>query len=187
MTNKVLFIQGAGTAAHKEDESLAASLQQLLGEEYDVHFPLMQDEADARYEVWKRQIQREVDRLGDGIILVGHSVGASVLLKCVAEGELKTPFAGIFLIGTPFWGGSGWTYEGYEELVLPRHLSDSVSRDAPVFLYHSRDDEVVPFAHLASYAEALSRATVRELDPPRGHQLNSDLSEVAADIKHLPR
>jgi uncharacterized protein len=43
---------------------------------------------------------------------------------------------------------------------------------------------VVPFAHLALYAEQLPQATIREFDG-RGHQLNNDLSEVAADIASL--
>jgi hypothetical protein len=43
---------------------------------------------------------------------------------------------------------------------------------------------MVPFAHLALYAEQLPQATVCELDE-RGHQLNDDLSEVAADIRSL--
>jgi len=55
---------------------------------------------------------------------------------------------------------------------------------ASIFLYHSRDDEVVPFADLALYTEDLPRATVREFGE-RGHQFNNDLTEVAADIKRL--
>jgi pimeloyl-ACP methyl ester carboxylesterase len=55
----------------------------------------------------------------------------------------------------------------------------------PIFLYQSRDDEVVPFEHLTKYAAKLPQAVVRELDG-RGHQLGDDLSEVAADIRSLP-
>ena len=54
----------------------------------------------------------------------------------------------------------------------------------PVFLYHGRDDEIVPFAHAGLYAKALPHAVVRPLDG-RNHQLNDDLSEVAADIRRL--
>jgi hypothetical protein len=43
---------------------------------------------------------------------------------------------------------------------------------------------VIPFAHLALYAEQLPQASVREFDG-RGHQFNNDLSEVAADIISL--
>ena len=37
-----------------------------------------------------------------------------------------------------------------------------LAEDLPVFFYHSRDDEVVPIAHLALYAERLPQATMRE-------------------------
>jgi predicted alpha/beta hydrolase family esterase len=50
-------------------------------------------------------------------------------------------------------------------------------------MYHSRNDEIVPFAHLALYAEKMPHAQIRSLE--RGHQLNGDLSEVVADIKSL--
>lgn len=51
-----------------------------------------------------------------------------------------------------------------------------------IFLYHSRDDEVVPFAHLALYAEKLPHATIRAFDN-RGHQFQQGLSEVVKDIQ----
>jgi pimeloyl-ACP methyl ester carboxylesterase len=54
----------------------------------------------------------------------------------------------------------------------------------PIFFYHGRNDETVPFAHLALYAEKFPKATIRVLDR-RGHQLGNDLSEVAADIESL--
>jgi hypothetical protein len=43
---------------------------------------------------------------------------------------------------------------------------------------------VVPFAHLALYAEKLPQASIHEFDG-RGHQFDDDLSEVARDIKEL--
>ena len=105
-------------------------------------------------------------------------------MKCMSEIEVNKPIAGIFLIATPFWGGNGWRYEGYEELALPKGFAARLPKGAKLFLYHSRDDEVAPFAHLALYAEQLPQATVREFNG-RGHQFNNDLSEVAADIISL--
>ena len=52
---------------------------------------------------------------------------------------------------------------------------------ARIFLYHSRDDEVVPFAHLALYAAKLPQATIRQFDEG-GHQIGNDLADVAEDI-----
>jgi uncharacterized protein len=56
----------------------------------------------------------------------------------------------------------------------------------PMFLYYSRDDEVVPLEHLALYKAKLPQATVREFDGC-GHQFGDDLSEVARDIREVVR
>jgi predicted alpha/beta hydrolase family esterase len=185
MKKQVLFIHGAGEGAYEADKRLAASLQQSLGPGYEVHYPAMPDEENAPYEQWKQQIEQALATMQGPIVLVGHSVGASVLIKCMSESEVTKPIAGMFLIANPFWGGNGWRYEGYEELALPEGFASRLPKGASLFLYHSRDDETVPFAHLALYAEQLPQATVRALDG-RGHQLNDDLSEVAADILRLP-
>ena len=184
MKKHVLFIHGAGEGAYAADKKLAASLQHSLGPEYDVHCPAMPDEENAPYDQWKHHIEKELATMQEPIMLIGHSVGASIIMKCMSEIEVQKPIAGIFLMATPFWGGNGWRYEGYEELALPKGFAARLPKGASLFLYHSRDDEVVPFAHLALYAEQLPQATVREFDG-RGHQFNNDLSEVATDITNL--
>ena len=184
MTKHVLLIQGAGTGACEEDKKLAASLTKSLGTDYEVHYPAMVDEENAPYEQWTQQIEQELAAMQGPIILVGHSVGASVLIKWLSETEVRTPIGGIFLTATPFWGGNGWLYEGYEELALPEEPATKLPTGVSIFLYHCRDDETVPFDHLAHYAQVLPQATVREL-AAGGHQLNNDLSEVARDIKTL--
>jgi predicted alpha/beta hydrolase family esterase len=97
-------------------------------------------------------------------------VGGAVLLRHLSEAKIDKPVAGVFIIAAPYWGAEEW------QAGLPAGL--------PVFLYHSRDDEVVPFAHLAQFAEKFPQATIREFDG-RGHQFNNDLSAVAEDIKGL--
>jgi predicted alpha/beta hydrolase family esterase len=184
MTKHVLFIHGAGTGAYDEDKKLATSLGKVLGTDYEVHYPAMVDEENAPYEQWKQQIEKELAAMPGLIMLAGHSVGASVIAKWMSETEVKQPIAGIFLIATPFWGGDGWRYEGYEELALPEAPAAKIPEGVSIFLYHCRDDETVPFDHLALYAQVFPQAAVRELDAG-GHQLNNDLSEVASDIKTL--
>jgi predicted alpha/beta hydrolase family esterase len=184
MRRQVLFIQGAGQGAYEEDKELVSSLRQALDPEYEVRYPAMPDEENAPYERWKHQIEAELASMRGPIMLVGHSVGASIIIKCMSEIELNEPIAGICLIATPFWGGDGWRYEGYEELALPKAFATKLPKGARIFLYHCRDDEIVPFDHLALYAQVLPQATVRELDQG-GHQLSNDLSVVAKDLKSL--
>ncbi|HYG18450.1 MAG TPA: alpha/beta hydrolase [Ohtaekwangia sp.] len=185
MKTNVLFIQGAGNGAYEEDKKLAESLRNSLNAGFEVHYPAMKDEADADYHTWAAQIREESALLDGPLIFVGHSVGASVLIKFFSETETPKTIRGIFLMAAPFWGGEGgWTYEGYETLALPDESACKLSKDVPVFFYHSRDDETVPFAHLALYAKRLPNATIHAREGG-GHQLNNDLSGVADDIKRL--
>ena len=63
---------------------------------------------------------------------------------------------------------------------------DILVRNYPGMVYHCRDDEVVPFEHLALWARDLPRASVHALETG-GHQFNNDLSSVAQDIASLIR
>ncbi len=184
MTKQVLFIQGAGQGAHEEDKELADELQELLGPEYEVRCPEMPDEKNAPYEQWKRAIEQELAKMKGPVILIGHSVGGSVLIKCMSEVKTDDRIVGLALLATPFWGGDGWLYEGYEKLELAKGFAAKLPKSARLFLYQSTDDEIVPFAHLALYAQVLPGATVRELSKG-GHQLNGVLPVVAKDIRTI--
>ena len=46
MKKQVLFIQGGGKGAHEADNKLAVSLQDALGDEYNVVYPKMPEEDD---------------------------------------------------------------------------------------------------------------------------------------------
>ena len=181
MKRRVLFLHGGGEGAHEEDERLAANLRDGLGAAYDVRCPKMPDEDSPRYEAWRDRITQEFAELDGEVILVGHSLGASILLKYLSEGELEKPVAGLFLIAPPYWGAEDWEVSEYE---LREDFASRLPGDLPMFFYHSRDDEVVPFVHLALYGERLPQAHLHEVDG-RGHQFDDDLSEVARDIERL--
>lgn len=184
MTKEVLFIQGGGEGAYVEDGKLAASLQAALGSDYRVRYPQMPNEDAPEYPAWKAQILAELAQMSGKPILVGHSLGGSLMVKTLVEApEAAAKAAGLFLIASPYWGAEDWDVEEY---ALPENFAAQLPNGLPIFLYHSRDDEWVPFAHEALYAEKLPQAQVRQFDG-RGHQFNDDLSEVAADIARLQR
>lgn len=184
MKQQILFIQGGGDGAYKVDQELVLRLGSALGRACELRYPKMPRENDPDYNRWRARIRQELAALDDGAILVGHSLGGSFLLKCISEEKIGKTIAGIILIAAPYWGGDGWRYEGYERVALPEDFASKLPRGTPIFFYHGSDDEVVPFAHLALYAEKMPRAVVRALEG-RGHQLNNDLTEVAADIRNL--
>jgi predicted alpha/beta hydrolase family esterase len=88
--------------------------------------------------------------------------------------------AGLFLLATPYWGAD--QFWKWDEAQLAKDVAAKLQSIPRIFLYHSRDDETVPFAHLALYAAKLPQATIRVVDG-RGHQFGNDLAEVAEDIR----
>jgi predicted alpha/beta hydrolase family esterase len=183
MTKQVLFLHGAGDGAYEEDMKLTESLRYALGSEYNVMYSAM-SEVDVGYEDWKPHMEELLAEIQGPVILVGHSVGGSMLLKYLSEVKIAKPLAGIFLLAVPFWGGDGWRYEGYEALTLPADLEAKLPKDAKVFMYQCQDDEIVPFEHLILYAELLPRA-VKCSVKQGGHQFNGGLTIIVQDIKGL--
>ena len=180
----VLFVHGAGEGAYEEDRLLVASLRDALGPSCEVRYPRMPLEESARYADWTARIAAALPPRGSEVILVGHSVGGSVLLRYLCEEPVEASIAGLFVIAAPFWGADAfWVWD---EGRLPEDAAEKLAIVPRIFLYHCRDDEVVPFSHLALYSARLPQAAVRPLDVG-GHQLGNDLAGVALDFDVLGR
>ena len=179
MATQVLFIQGGSEGAYEADRLLADSLQKALGQGYRVRYPRLPNEDDPQYDAWKTVIEASLAETVGEIALVGHSLGAFMLLRSLAETKPPADLVGLFLIATPFVSETeGWRFP---DMAPPKSFAEKLAA-VPVFLYHSRDDEVVPFEHLALYRAKLPRATTRVFEG-RGHQFRNDLGEVADDIR----
>ena len=184
MAGQVLFIQGAGKDVHDHwDDKLVASLERDLGENYTVRYPRMPGENDPGYQAWKVALLREFESLEDGAILVGHSVGGTILLHLLAEQPPMPRPAGLFLIAAPFIGEGGWPSDDIDDRA---DFAERLPPGLPVYLYRGTADAVVPGAHAQLYAKAIPHAVFRMLDH-RDHQLDNDLSDLARDIRSLDR
>ncbi len=183
MKKTVLFIQGGGNGGYKADKPLAASLQTVLGNDYTVHYPqMLPDETIPDFAPqWLNQIGKQIAAAKDGLILTGHSLGASMLIKYFSENQVNISVAGMFLVAPPFWSGSE---EWVQPLKLREGFADKLPRDLPTFFYHCADDDIVPFDHFTHYKRLLPWAVFRKI-ASGGHQFNNDLSVVATDIKNL--
>ena len=176
----VLFIQGGGEGAHEEDALLAASLQKALGVEFDVRYPQMPGESDPDMQTWKAKIASELKTRDGEVILVGHSLGGAALLKYLSEEKVEKSIAGLFLLAAPSRDEENWNFD---DLRLPPDLAARLSSIPRIFLYHNRDDKIVPFNHLMLHAARLPRAVILEGERG-GHQFGNDLANVANDIRN---
>jgi hypothetical protein len=184
MIAQVLFIQGGGQGVHDDwDDKLVQSLETELGPDYAVRYPRMPNEADPRYETWRAVLKEEFATLDDGAILVGHSIGATILINTLAEEPPHFKPEGVFLISAPFVGDGGWQSD---EIARLADLGVKLAGDLPIYLYHGDADEIVPPQHARLYAKALPHAHLRCI-AGRDHQLNNDMSDVAADIRTIER
>jgi len=86
----------------------------------------------------------------------------------------------VVLIGAPFMGVGGWPGEEFE---LPCDLGARLPQGVWVHVFHGLDDQTVSSSHAELYARAIGQARLHLL-PGRDHQLNDDLSDVAAMIRH---
>jgi predicted alpha/beta hydrolase family esterase len=179
---QVLFVQGAGEGAHDEwDSKLVASLQAELGADYEVRYPRMPNEDDPHYAAWRPAIEKELAALDDDAILVGHSIGGTMLVNVLAEQWTGSKLGALFLIAAPFVGDGGWPSDEFNS---SEDLGLKLPKNAPVHIYHGLEDEEVPPAHADLYASAIPQAKVHRVTG-RDHQFNNDLLEVAAEIKSL--
>ncbi len=177
---QILFIQGGGAGVHDEwDDKLVESLRRELGSEYEVRYPRMPDEGDPSYARWSTAIRREMAALDDGAVLVGHSVGATILVNALVEQPPEKGLKAIMLIAAPFVGEGGWPTGEFE---LASDLGASLPSGVQVHVFHGLQDDTAPPSHADLYALAIPQAQVHQLSG-RDHQLNNDLSEVAEAIR----
>jgi predicted alpha/beta hydrolase family esterase len=141
----------------------------------------MPDEADPTYAAWKAALEQEIAALDDGAILIGHSIGGTILINALSENPPDRKLSGVFLVAPPFVGAGGWPSE---DINPSPELGTRLPVATPIYLYHGSADDTVPFAHIDLYVRAIPYALVRRLEG-RNHQLNDDLAEVAADVRSL--
>ena len=177
---QVLFIQGGGEGTHDEwDDKLVDSLRAELGDAYEVRYPRMPVENDPSYAAWVPTIRQAMATLEDGAVVVGHSVGGTILVHAISEEPPQVTLGGIVLVAAPFVGHGGWPGDEFQ---LGSDLGARLPQGVPVHVFHGLDDDTAPPEHADLYARAIPQAQVHRL-PGRDHQLGNDLAEVASAIR----
>jgi predicted alpha/beta hydrolase family esterase len=179
MKNQVLFIQGGGDDGYKADAKMVDSLRAALGNGFELMYPELKSDESVPDFGWPEQIGKAINDIKGDFILVGHSLGASLILKYVSETSIPKKIRGIFLLATPFWSGNEDWKRG---LLLKDDFPGKLPGDIPINMYHNTDDEVVPFEHLALYRAKLPNAEFHE-GKKGGHQFNNELVFLAKEIK----
>ena len=158
------------------------SLKKELGNKFDVLLPQMPNQMNAKYDEWKILFKKIAPLLRNNVILIGHSLGAIFLVKYLSENNFPKKILATLLISAPY--GEEDTAESLGDFVLPKSLNKLNNQGGRIFLYHSKDDVVVPYTHLEKYKKVLSGAIIREFKK-RGHFNQPKFPELVKDIKNL--
>ncbi|MFZ1987737.1 MAG: alpha/beta hydrolase [Minisyncoccia bacterium] len=156
-------------------------LSETLGEAYEVIAPRMPNGNNAKYVEWKIYFEKFIPFLRDGVIFVGHSLGGIFLAKYLSEEFFPKKICAAFLVAAPF---SAAAQHSLGDFILSSDLRKFLQQGGQIFLYHSKDDEVVPFSNFEQYVSLLPDAKNRVFDD-RNHLNQEDFPELLIDIKTL--
>ena len=135
--------------------------------EFEVLQIRMPNSNNAQYAEWKTMFEKALPLITENDILIGHSLGGIFLAKYLSENNLK--IHDLHLVATPS------TKCGSFE--LKKDIS-SISRNVQnIFLWHSTDDFVVPFAETEFYTNNLPKLELNTFDD-RGHFNDSEFVEL---------
>jgi predicted alpha/beta hydrolase family esterase len=177
---KIFFAHSAGPqdGRGKGCYDLVMYLKSKLSDEFEILFPIIEKPESPAYVKFKKMFESAFAEITEPVILIGHSLGGSTLLKYLSEEKPEISISGLFLIATPHWKSN------MKEFELKPNFQASIKNVQAIFLYHSKNDNEVPFEHLKFYENAFKTATVHEL-PGKEHTFPKGLPELVADIKNI--
>lgn len=156
------------------------TLQEKLGDRYEVIRLQMPCKWNAKYLEWKIWFEKFAPFFQENAIFVGHSLGGIFLAKYFSEESYSRKIKALFLVAAPY---SSSDTESLADFVLKGSVVPLAEKTSSIYLYHSSDDPVVSISELEKYQTDLPNATSR-LFNDRGH-FRGELPEIIADIEKL--
>ena len=155
-----------------------------FGDSHDVLYPSMPNSHNARYEEWKIWFERYFEYLISDIILIGHSHGGLFLAKYLSENTPPINIVALYLIAAPFSGEDLGDEDGGDFVFDTSKLENIAKQCGKIYVFHSKDDPIVPVSHGTFYKKALSTAKYIEFED-RGHFLTEEFPELIENIRKL--
>ena len=175
----ILFIHAAGSQdTDDSSQPLLRGLRQALPTGDTIDTPIMPDPDDPDASAWGKAVRTHMAAIEEDFVAVGHSLGASTIVKELAEHGVPSNLRGVLTLAMPFW--PDWKIADYA-------VPEDVSRlaDLPLILYFSSEDETVAIDHLDRYGKLLPHATLRRVSGTDHLFDKAPLDKIAADIASL--
>ncbi|KND52079.1 MAG: hypothetical protein AB202_04070 [Parcubacteria bacterium C7867-007] len=164
-----------------KSKSWKRELGDTLGTEYEVYNPQMPNAENAKYLEWKIWFEKFIPYLADDIILIGHSLGGIFLAKYLSENDFPKKIKATFLVAAPY---NTPTEHPRADFNILTPLTKLEEQGGKIFIYHSKDDQVVPYSNFEHYQADLPNAHLQIFESA-GHFNDEKLPEIISDIEAL--
>jgi len=157
-----------------------------LGDECEFFAPRMPNSQNANYEEWSIWFERHFEYLKDGVVLIGWSLGGMFLVKYLSENKCPFSLAQVHLIAAPYGtidaeDGDDCGNFQFEPKILS-NLANLANLATLIYLWHSKDDFVVPYEHALQYQKHLPGATLTSFED-KNHFIIQEFNELLQVIK----
>ena len=156
------------------------NMKKSLGIGFEVILPKMPNAFNAKYLEWKIWFQKMVPFFENKIVLVGHSLGGIFLAKYLSENKVPKEILATFLVAAPY--NDKDSEYSLVDFTLKKDLSLLQNQSGKLFIYQSKDDDVVSFANFERYKKALPDAIFREFANKK-HFRQKNFPEIIQEIK----
>lgn len=158
------------------------SLGEELGSDFEVIMPRMPSKDNAKYKEWKIWFEKTLPYLKNNAVFIGHSLGGIFLAKYLSENRVPKKIRATYLIAAPYNDKN--SKNPLSDFVLPKSLKKFERQSGKIFVYHSRDDQMVPFDALNKYTKAIPSAE-KVTFKNKGHFPQKNFPELIGSIKRL--
>lgn len=162
----------------------SSSLPITLGDTYEVFTPKMPNSQNAKYLEWKIWFERHFEYLRDDVVLLGWSQGGYFLTKYLTENPTSFAVKTLILVAAPFEPDDFGGEDGGDFAFDTNRVGELAKKAKKIYIFHSKDDFVVPYEHALKYKEALPEAELVTLED-KNHFLIPEFPELIEKIRGL--
>ncbi len=157
-------------------------LKHALSPQRQVFLPQMPSPQHATYRAWKIWFEKHLPYFGDEkIVLIWSSLGGWFLCKRLSENKFPKKIDQLHLVAAVIHK-DGLNGESFGDFQFDhKYLSHLEQQCNEIFIYHSRDDEMVPYAQAELLKTYLPKAQLCTFET-RGHFLQPAFPEL---LEHM--
>ena len=155
-----------------------------LWSNYQLIAPEMPNKNMATYKAWKIRFEKIFPYLNDeDLVVIGHSLWAMFLIKYLWENIFPKKIKQLHLISAVFDESDMSEEEKYSwDFVYDSSIIPNIQRQVDqIFLYHSTDDDIVPYSHTEKIKAYLPEAKLISFKD-RGHFWQPEFPELLENI-----